>query len=316
MPSNLLRCGGLALVAAIAAAPASAGISGVYDSPLGKLRLSEKGGTVTARQADGKGPCGFKKGTKVLDASLLDDSLTGTLTTCKVGAGCSGKAEGMVMLLVTGKGSTMSGAVHIETGSCKTPVGGDAIRIKKRRGGAAAVKPKNPKGEDPKNPKGKDPKNPKGKDPRLKDPGHTGSGHSPRGKSARVQAEELAREAAQLMNTGQVEDARARFLQSVEVDPGYSEGYVGVGVTYYLRDRYEEALEYYKKGLEANPSNRDAYYNMACVYALSDDKDQALRYLRIAVLNGYVQLGTLEKDPDLKSLHGDEQFESLKSGGL
>jgi hypothetical protein len=53
---------------------------------------------------------------------------------------------------------------------------------------------------------------------------------------------------------------------------------------------------------------------MACVYAVKGDKSQALRYLRIALLNGYVQLETLSLDPDLAKLQGDPQFERLKRG--
>jgi len=49
-------------------------------------------------------------------------------------------------------------------------------------------------------------------------------------------------------------------------------------------------------------------------FIMRGDKEQALRYLRIALLNGYVQLDTLLTDPDLKGLAGDPQFEKLKAG--
>lgn len=288
-------------LAFVLALPAAAKVSGSYNSPLGRLRIKESGGVVTATIASKKNPCGFKRGKKVLEGTVLDDSVTGTVTACKIGGGaCAGAVDGVAMLLVTQKGRVLSGAVHLETGKCKSPIKGDGISIRRR-----ASKPKAaPTGARKRG----------GKKP----PRDTGAAVVPKAptKSARARAEGLATEAAAMMTSGQIEEARAKFIESVQVDPSYSQGHVGVGVTYYMRDRYEEALDHYKKGLEANPSNRDAYYNMACVYALKGDKDQALRYLNIAVLNGYVQLDTLAQDPDLKALAGAEQFEKLKRGEL
>lgn len=261
---------------------AATGLTGSYSSPLGQLSLVEKDGAVTARIADAKNNrCGFAKGMVVLEGSRLDDSVVGTFTACKVGDGCNGATQGSAMLLVTKGGATLSGAVHLDAGGCKTILGGDSIVLKKGKG-ASGTKPKAP--------------------PVDKAP-------------PRVRAEKLAAEAfTKYREDGNAEAARASFLETTKIDPTYAEGYIGVGMTYRARDRLDEALDWYKQALEANPAVGDAYYNIACVYAVRGDKEQALRYLRIALLNGYVQLDTLLTDPDLKGLAGDPQFEKLKAG--
>lgn len=270
----------LVLLVSMAALPAvAAPLSGTYWSPLGPLALVEKDGAVTARVVDDKkNPCGFAKGTAVLEGSRLDDSVVGTFSACKVGEGCSGVLQGSAMLLVTKKGATLSGAVHLDAGACKTILGGDSIVLKKGKG-PSATKPAVDK------------------------------------TPPRARAEKLAAEAfAKYQQDGNAEAARASFVEATKVDESYAEGFIGVGMTYKARDRLDEALDWYKKALEANPAVGDAYYNIGCVYAVRGDKEQALRYLRIALLNGYVQLDTLLTDPDLKGLAGDPQFEKLKAG--
>jgi Tetratricopeptide repeat len=276
--------GAIAIISVTGAfdARALAPLSGRFSSPLGAVSISEKNGEVRGTLLDGKNPCGFKKGAVVLEGSRLDDSVIGTLRACKLGDGCSGPLEGAAMLLITKKGAVISGAVHLEAGACKTPMSGDAIVFRKSERPAVAAAPAAPV---------------------LKS-------------TKRERAEALAREAQQLLTQtdSNAEAARAKLQESIKVDPEYAEGFLGVGVTYFMRDRYEEALDWYKQALEVNPGLGDAYYNIACVYALRGDKPQALRYLRIALLNGYVQLQTLQSDPDLKGLAGDETFERFKQG--
>ncbi len=281
MPMRQFAYATLLISGVTAAAPAIAGpLSGTFSSPLGRVAVREKGGIVTGTIAEKKNPCGFPKGQKVLDGSRLDDSIVGTLHACKVGTGCSGPVQGAAMLLITHGGAALSGAVHLETGKCETPLKGDSVAFRKsaRAGHAASVS--------------------------------KGSG------TPRQRAEKLAAEANATLkeNDGDAEAARAKFIEATKVDPNYAEGYIGVGVTYYARERYDEALDWYKKAIEANPAIGDAYYNIACVYALKGDTAQALRYLRIALLNGYVQLNTLQSDPDLKSLQGNPTFEKYKTG--
>lgn len=278
MPMRPILISGLLVCMPAAAAP----LSGTYTSPLGLLAVAEKDGTVTAKVVDGKkNPCGFAKGTTVLEGSRLDDSVVGTFHACKLGEGCSGGVEGSAMLLVTRGGAALSGAVHLDAGSCQTPLGGESVVLKRGKGSAGA-----------------------------KPPVKTDKKTPPRERAEKVAAEAFTK----YQQDGNAEAARASFLETTRIDPTYAEGYIGVGMTYKARERLDEALEWYKKALEANPAVGDAYYNIGCVYAVRGDTEQALRYLRIALLNGYVQLDTLQSDPDLKGLAGHPAFEKLKAG--
>ena len=270
----------LVVLGAPASAALAAPMSGTFSSPIGSVSVSEKDGTVTFKVADKKNPCGLAKGAVVLEGSRLDDSIVGTMHACKIGDGCAGAVDGAAMLLITRAGAVMSGAVHFDAGACQTPLKGDSISFKKAASTASPAVDAKKQG------------------------------------SVRERAEKLAQEASAILkeNDSNAEAARAKLQEAVQIDPSYAEGYVGVGVTYYLRERYDEALEWYKKAIDANPAFGDAYYNIGCVYALKADKPQALRYLRIALLNGYVQLNSLKEDPDLKNLQGDPLFEKLKSG--
>ena len=319
-------CLGVSHAVALLSSPQvrAAKVAGIYRSPLGNLRFSEKDDIVRGTYAGGKNPCGFKKGKVVIDGTRLDDSITGTLTACKVGPSCSGDLSGMVMLYINKSSRVLSGAVYLDGGACHSPLKSDGITIKKR----ARRKPikKKPPKDKPSSTKTSGQANSgatktnDGGAPQVAQ-NHADSGEpskdqaknspTPHGRAAAIR---LAKEAWALLNQGKVEDAREKFEDAVEADPEYAEGFNGIGVTYYLRGRYDEALEQYKRGLEADPANKDVYYNIACIYALQENKEQALNYLQIALLNGYVQTKTLETDGDLKSLQGDPTFEKFKRG--
>jgi Flp pilus assembly protein TadD len=325
---------------------AFAEIRGLYKSPIGLLKLSEKNGVVRARQHSSKGPCGFKKGKVVFEGSRLDDSLTGDLRTCQIGPNCSGEVTGMAMLLISQKGQIISGAVHVSSGECATPLKGDGIRLRKKK--RSAKKTKKTKKRKARQSADKsaattdssaDSTKPDKKAERSKNqPAATEAvaedensqaaakeadrtdgpnlEAEPSPEEKRAAAKKWAYQAAGFLGTGNAEKARELFQNSVDTDPEYSQGYVGLGITYYQRDRYDEALEQYKKAVEVNPSNPDAYYNMACIYALQNEQEQAINFLRIALLNGYVNLDTIEEDSkgDFKNLSQNKDFKKMLQG--
>ncbi|MDP2345415.1 MAG: tetratricopeptide repeat protein [Deltaproteobacteria bacterium] len=259
---------------AVLAAP----LSGTFSSPLGPLKVAETAdGTVTGAITDAKNVCSFPKGTVVLNGARLDESVAGSFKACRlISDTCfAGTLEGDTILLVTKGGALMSGTVHLDSKGCKTPVTGDAVTLRK-----AGAKPPPPP-------------------PPVADRGR---------------AEALAKEAQPLLIAGEAEEARKKCQEAVKIDPGFSQGYTCIGISFFLRERYEETFEQYKLALEADPSNRDVYYNMACIYAVQSKVEEALEYLKLAVMNGYVDLKTLNNDSDLKNLHGNPTFEKLKVG--
>jgi hypothetical protein len=274
----------LMVVAGLFAATSSAApLTGKFQSPLGVLALKESpDGTVTGTITDPKNPCSFPKGTSVLNGARLDDTcVAGTFKACKlITDTCAGFIEGDAILLVTKGGSLLSGTVHLDAGGCKTPLMGDAIVLKKT--GAGAKKPPPP---------------PKPKPKRDAD-----------------QAKTLLKEAQPLIVAGEAEEARKKCQEAVKLDPEYSQAYNCLGVTFYLRERYDEAFEQYSKALETDPSNHDVYYNMASIYAIQNKTEEALQYLKLSILNGYISFKTLSQDNDLKNLHGNAEFEKMKAG--
>lgn len=275
----------LAVLAALAAtSTAAAPLAGRFSSPLGPLELKEeKDGVVKGTITDPKNACNFPKGTVVLDGSRLDDTcVAGSFIACKIiTETCAGTIKGDTILLVTGSGSKLSGTIHLDGKGCKTPLSSDTLVMQK----ASARKPP-PKSTPP-----------------------------PKVKAAKAASVDAVLAAAQtLITAGEAEEARKKCQEAITLDPDASQGWTCLAVTYYLRERYEEAFENYAKALEADPTNHDVYYNMACIYAILGKSEEAIQYLRLSVLNGFVQLSTLTEDADLKSLHGHPEFEKLKAG--
>jgi tetratricopeptide (TPR) repeat protein len=77
-------------------------------------------------------------------------------------------------------------------------------------------------------------------------------------------------------------------------------------------------LGFYKKGLEVDlricmlaPKDSVAHYNLACSYALVGNKRDAFLMLRKAVGLGYKDFSHIRRDTDLRSLHGEPDFEAI-----
>ena len=134
---------------------------------------------------------------------------------------------------------------------------------------------------------------------------------APSGVRGRKAALGKAKEAARLLDAGRFEAARPLLLEALGADPAYAEGYNMMGVTYYARDRYDDALDWYKKALTVNPDFGDAYYNIACIYSIEGKKPLALKYLRVALLNGYAEREAMEKDADLDPIRGEGEYQDL-----
>jgi serine/threonine protein kinase/tetratricopeptide (TPR) repeat protein len=77
-------------------------------------------------------------------------------------------------------------------------------------------------------------------------------------------------------------------------------------------DRKDEARAA-AQAAEALPENPGGLYNLACFWAHLGDRARALHSLRRATELGFVQR-SIERDPDLASLHGDPQFEAIVAG--
>jgi len=93
-----------------------------------------------------------------------------------------------------------------------------------------------------------------------------------------------------------------------------------LGSVLYREGHYAEAEKLYREALDVqrhvlgpeNPKTAITTYNLGCIAAHRGQRDQALSLLREAVDHGEPSLGLgIDKDPDLKSLHGDPRFAAL-----
>ncbi|MFH1809779.1 MAG: tetratricopeptide repeat protein [Pseudomonadota bacterium] len=276
---------------------ALAGIQGTYRSSLGTLKLKQKGAEVHATLVKPTKGCALKKSQNVLTGVMLEDNLTGELTVCQVGEGCAPTTKAFVILLVSKKGSLLTGALHLPDPKCQVPGMGTKRGLRISRN--AYVKPKPKPRPDPKQTESE-----------WVQPG----AQVPVDPDAGKGVDDLLREGFELLARGTVEDARAKFIRASEVDPSRAEPFNGVGVTFWARQKYTDALLWYKKALETNPDFGDSFYNMACIYSLENKRELALKYLRIALLNNYISkndVGQILEDPDFQNIRGDPEFVEL-----
>ncbi|MBI5497349.1 MAG: hypothetical protein HY904_20210 [Deltaproteobacteria bacterium] len=309
---------------------ARAAIGGTYQTPLGDMTITRKGSNVVAVAAGDGGPCGYKKGQPVLKGAVMDDSVTGKLTVCTEGCGVQ---EAFVVLLIARGGALLSGAVQLKNKACKLPLEGKGIalaRVAGKKGkGAPVARAARVKGKQA--PAAAPDKAPRGKQGATETPDAPVAAAAPATEAEvaakfddwnpdaatsgapadRAEALRRGQEAYKLMEGGQFEAARPALMAALRADPGYAEGYTMMGATFYARDAYDDALDWYKKALTANPDFGDAYYNIACIYSVEGKKPLALKYLRIALLNGYTQAAAMEKDPDLDPLRAEPEYAEI-----
>ncbi|MGC9399382.1 MAG: tetratricopeptide repeat protein [Anaerolineae bacterium] len=73
--------------------------------------------------------------------------------------------------------------------------------------------------------------------------------------------------------------ARAEFEQALELAPGKAEALVGLGNSYLLENRLEEAIETLAKAVEASPEMPEALFALGRAYALNGQSEEAREVL-------------------------------------
>lgn len=102
------------------------------------------------------------------------------------------------------------------------------------------------------------------------------------------------------------------FFESVHRRcPDYVEVVELLGGLYTKTGRIAAGLRMDRKLVRLEPQNPTAHYNLACSLALSQKRPDALRALHTAITLGYDDRDWMEQDPDLESLKGDPEFETL-----
>lgn len=86
------------------------------------------------------------------------------------------------------------------------------------------------------------------------------------------------------------------------------------GVELSMAGRMDEGRAQSERALADAPDDPMVLYATACYQAMFGDRDYALKILERAIDAGFANLGYIEHDPDLRSLHGDPRYEELMRG--
>lgn len=296
MPRALFAAALLALAAAlpsavVAATPVRPPLEGLWDTPGGRVELRVKRGKVSGVLTSPAEGVVIAAGTKVLEGMFFEDNLSADIRLGVVVPGCAdapGKA--FAVLLLTKKGK-LTGGVSSRAACAKSASAVAFLRSTDQ--GTSARTAHGTVGDAPQ--------------AGSYDP------HGQRTAPLPASVAELMADAAGHLNEGRFEEARKQFLAAIKKDPTIGEAYNGVGVTYYARNDFEQAIDWYKNGLEATPGFGDLYYNLACAYSLLGKKPMALRYLKLAAAKGYTELEALDKDTDLTTLREEAEFLEIRS---
>jgi len=117
--------------------------------------------------------------------------------------------------------------------------------------------------------------------------------------------------ARSLIEAGSPEEAILALRELVEAEPGDAAAWSLLGGTLHRLERFDESVAAYERAVAAGAPAATTRYNQACAAARAGRTDGALTALEEAVRNGFRQIGLLETDVDLVSLHGHERFVSL-----
>lgn len=119
------------------------------------------------------------------------------------------------------------------------------------------------------------------------------------------------REAVQLLQSGEVEQAKTMLLEITKNQPGNGQAWFRLGSAYRQLKEYDKAVNAYKKADDLGIYPQFTRYNLACNYALSGEKAQAFEALDSAILAGFGNVKLLQSDSDLVSLRDDPQFKDI-----
>lgn len=101
----------------------------------------------------------------------------------------------------------------------------------------------------------------------------------------------------------------------VKKAPNYVGALTSLAEAYTRRGFYEEGLEIDRRLSSLCQDDPVVHYNLACSFALVGQTKEALLSLRRAIALGYRHFEYLLKDPDLRSLHGQPEFQRLLQKG-
>ena len=105
------------------------------------------------------------------------------------------------------------------------------------------------------------------------------------------------------------EEAREAFETSLEQDPDFDSGHLGLAQYHLAIGEYESAQR--ELDLSLNQGTAISYYYSAAIHAAAGDNDVALKKLGASLRQGFRDFAVLEASPYFESLRSDPRYEEL-----
>ncbi len=107
-------------------------------------------------------------------------------------------------------------------------------------------------------------------------------------------------------------DFEIRFYERILKErPNYVDALMPLADAYTRKGLFKEGLEIDRRLSRLCRRDPVVFYNLACSYALVGQKKRAIQTLKKSVMLGYRDYAHLRKDPDLKVLAGDPEFDTF-----
>ena len=82
------------------------------------------------------------------------------------------------------------------------------------------------------------------------------------------------------MSTGEVENARECFINTLAMKPDHKEALNNLGYIFLLETRIDVARKHFQKALAADPDYELAWLNLANVYGMEENKTELIKCLK------------------------------------
>ncbi len=249
-------------------------LEGIWDTPLGRVRIEPTQGGYLGRLLENAPVCRFQRGDEVLRGKLVDDLFAGELRVCYPEACGAPRGWQLAMAARVEGGGRLVGAAAPSAPDCPNLVtaGKPFAFVRNAEAGTA---------------------------------GPERHGAEADGTKA------LISEAKALIAEGHWEAARRKLERAERLDGGDPEIPNLIGMTYYGRNDFQEAERYYRSALRRDPAYGDAHYNLGCVLARRGRPLLALAALRRAVEVGFAAAETMKDDRDLASIRAEPGYQEI-----
>ncbi|MBI4230895.1 MAG: tetratricopeptide repeat protein [Planctomycetes bacterium] len=93
--------------------------------------------------------------------------------------------------------------------------------------------------------------------------------------------------------------------------PEFPEVMFRLGNLYTQTGRYQEGADVDRRLTDLRPDDPIVHYNLACSLALLDRLDEAFSSIERAMVLGYLDFHSMDKDPDLAGMRADPRYREL-----